>query len=91
MCRAKLVKDTKEEIEGIGFGTLFRLEIYRKHGGGKGSLGVVLAIDSGRKWDGFSRPLIVAFEGCPLGRYRLSPKEIQVIDAGMMVKGINRG
>jgi len=73
-------KYTGEEpaIKDIAFGTLFRLKIFMRHGGGKGSLGVVLAVDRGQRWDNYRRPLIVAFEGCPKGRYRLSPDDIDI-------------
>lgn len=81
MPRAKLnYKEQQIELDGISFGTLFRLKSFRRHGGGKGSLGVVLAIDKGTKWDNHTRPLIVAFEDCPVARYRLSPTEIEILD-----------
>lgn len=76
-----VAKYTGEEptINDIAFGTLFRLKTSMRHGGGQGSLGVILAIDKGQKWDNYRRPLIIAFEGCPKGRYRLSLDDIEVL------------
>ena len=78
MCRAKYTGE-EPAIDDIAFGTLFRLKVFRRHGGGRGSVGVVLAVDKGQKWDHYETPLIVAFEGCPTGRYRLAPYEIEII------------
>jgi hypothetical protein len=80
--RAKPCGQTIDTLNGVTFGTLFRLKTFRIHGGGQGALGVVLAIDNGSKYDykgSQPRQLIVAFEGCPVARYRLALKDIEVI------------
>ena len=76
---ARIVKSTEvQELNGICFGTLFRLKSFRR-AGGRNSLGVVIAIDGGRRWDNYTRRLIVILEGCPAARFRLSPDDIEVI------------
>ena len=81
MTRAMFTKELpiRDDVKNISFGNLFILKKFRVHGGGKGSLGIILGIDNGKVWDKHLRPLVVAFEDCPNARYRLSPSDIEII------------
>ena len=75
------IKTQQSSLGDIGFGTLFRLKKHRIHGGGKGAVGIVLGIDGGKRWDNYSRQLVVTFEDTPNGRYRLSVDDI-ILEGG---------
>lgn len=60
-------------------GTRFRLKSFRIHGGGSGSYGTIIAVDKGKRWDNYARPIVVSFDDCPKRQYRLSINNIEIL------------